>query len=279
MSEKNFQKALIHLYANIDRYSSYSDAIFEQFVLSSSEKHALNELMTSQRHGLLLFSQQLQDKRRRIIRYALPRSQEMIGRQLETLLDAHASGPTSEGARDPADAVRSFAEYVAAHIDNQTHVSKELEFIRFEAVLASLTLRPPATYSNAPPLLHLSTDMRLSLEGDAALVSCTYDVVAAMKDPALLETPVRLSRPCWFFMFQARGGDVRILTVAPGLARVLRLFQSGLSLGDVLLTFECETQKTDASSGIEKLLLMGAPFSAEGHASGSWSTSSGQIIG
>ena len=74
MLEKNLQKALMHLYANVDRYSSYSEGIFEEFALSPSEKDSLKQLMTSQRSGLLLFNEQLHGKRRRLLRDVLPLS-------------------------------------------------------------------------------------------------------------------------------------------------------------------------------------------------------------
>jgi hypothetical protein len=275
MSEKNFQKALMHLYITIDRYSSYSEAIFKQSALSRSEKQSLKQLMTSQRDGLLLFNQQLHNKRRRSIWHALPKSRDIVARQLETLLDAYASCPLPESARHPADAVRSFADYAGAQINSHKDVSKELEFIWFEAVYASVSLSLASTDFNASPPLQLSTDLRLSLEGDAALIPCTYDVLAAMKEGSLPGISGHRLKTYWFFMFLSRSYEVRILTIAPGLARVLKLFQSGLSLGDVLQALECETEKTAVSASIEKLLLLGAPFFSR--ACGSCSTSSEMI--
>jgi len=38
------------------------------------------------------------------------------------------------------------------------------------------------------------------------------------------------------------------------------MFQSGLSLGDVLRALESETEKIAAAASIEKLLSLGAPF-------------------
>lgn len=259
--EKNFQKALFHLYANVDRYSSYCDAIFESFALSDSEKQSLKQLMTSERDGLLLFNQQLRNKHRRSILYAMPKSRDIIGRQFDALLDAYFSCP-AEGARDPDDGIRSFADYLGAQIDSQANVSKELEFMRFEAVFAAVSLGPAATYLNSATPPQVSNDLRLSLAGDGALIPCTYDVWAAMNDASLLGVSAHHSpsKLCWFFLFKARSGEVRMLSVAPGLARVLRLFQGGLSLGEVLQSFESESEKIASSTSIQKLLLLGAPF-------------------
>ena len=260
MSETNFQKALIHLYVNIDRYHSYSEDIFEPFALSSSEKESLKELMTSQRDGVLLFNRQLNSKRRRSILHNLPKSRDILGRHLETLLDAYLSGPAPEGTCDPEEAVRSFADYMRSQIDSRTDSSKELEFVWFEAVCASVALPLASTHSQPPRALRLSSALRLSPAGDAEVICCAYDLSAAIDDPCLLQTTDRPANPCWFFLFQDPPGEVRVLTVAPGLAQVLTLFRSGLSLGSVLQALECETKKSAALASIEKLLLSGAPF-------------------
>lgn len=260
MSETNFQKALIHLCVNIERYHSYSEDIFEPFALSSSEKESLKELMTSQRDGLLLFNQQLNSKRRRSILHSLPKSRGILGRHLETLLDAYLSGPTLEGTCDPEKAVRCFADFVHSQVDSRTDSPKQLEFVWFEAVCASVGLPVASMHSQPPRALRLSNALRLSLAGDAEVIYCAYDVLAVIDDPCLLQTTDCSVKPCWFFLFQDPHGEVRILTVAPGLAKVLMMFKSGLSLGSVLQALECETAKTAASTSIEKLLLLGAPF-------------------
>lgn len=260
MSDTNLQKALIHLYVNIDRYHSYSEDIFEQFALSGSERESLKELMTSQRDGLVLFNRQLNDKRRRSILHNLPKSGGFFGRNLETVLDAYLSGSASEGTCDPERAVRSFANFVRSQIDRRPNFSKALEFVWFEAVCASVALPLASRHSQSPRPLQLSSTLRLSVAGDAEVICCAYDVSAAIEDPCLLQMTERPVTPCWFFLFQDPIGEVRILTIALGLAKVLTMFRSGLSLGTILQALECATKKTAASASIEKLLLLGAPF-------------------
>ncbi len=260
MSEKNLQKALMHLYANVDRYSSYSEGIFEEFALSPSEKDSLKQLMTSQRSGLLLFNEQLHGKRRRLLRDVLPLSAELLGPRLESLLDDYLSFESAEGARNPDDTIRSFAQYAGARLDTGP-VSREFELIRFEAVHASVSLPLPATTFKARAPLPLSPDLRLSLAGDTALIACSYDVLAAIRVPSLLPTLDRLPKPFWLFLFQAAPpAAVRTLEVTAGLAGLLSLFWKGLSLADALQTFASATQRSAALGAVERLLLAGVPF-------------------
>jgi hypothetical protein len=268
MSEKNFQKALIHLYVNIERYYSYSDDIFEPFGLSSSEKESLKELMTSQRERLLLFNRHLTSKRRRSILHNLPKSRDIIGPDLEALVDAYLSGSAPEGTCDPEEAVRSFADYVRSQIDGRVDSSRELEFVWFEAVCASVARPRASTRSQPLCALRLSSPLRLSTAGDAEVVCCTYDVSAAIDALRSLQTTEDPVAPCWFFLFQDSSGEVRILAISPGLARVLTMFRSGLSLPSVLQALERETEKTAALGAIEKLLLLGAPFFFPGGSDG-----------
>jgi hypothetical protein len=260
MSESNFQMALCHLYANIDRYDSYSPDLFEQFALSGSQSQALEDLMTSQRDGLLLFNQLLLNKRRRLIQQALPKSQEVAGAQLESFLDAYQARPVAEGARDLGDTLRSLADFAGEAVARRADPSKELEFILFEALYVSVALRSPLPADQVPRPRQLSADLRLTAEADTALVRCTYDVCAAMTASSPSGLSHYPSRSCWFFMFQAGGDKMRVLTVSPRLAEVLALFRRGWAFGEVLRTFDSERELIAASASIEKLLLAGAPF-------------------
>ncbi|MGB8890224.1 MAG: hypothetical protein WCC87_26095 [Candidatus Korobacteraceae bacterium] len=260
MSEKVFQKALIHLYANIDRYSSYSEKIFEEFPLSLSEKQSLQELMTTQRDGLVAFNQQLHHKRCRIIRHALPISRGTLRRQLDTLLDTYECYPAAEGACQPSDAVRCFADYISSQIECQTEASRDLQFIRFEAIYASLSLHLASADSKPPHPVHLSAEIRLSSDRSTSLILCTYNVLAAMKDPSLLKGSEGRLRPCWIFLFRTSADEVKALAVAPKLAKILKMFQSGLSLEDILNTLDSETDKLAATVSVDGLLSLGVPF-------------------
>lgn len=260
MSEINLQKALLYLYANIDRHSTYSEAIFEQFSLTSSEKQSLEELMNSQRERLLLFNDQLRHKRLRAIRLALPKSGAFVSRQFEAQMAAYASRPVPEGARHAAGEVRAFADYVGARIKDPESDPEALEFIRVEAICAAVSLSSPSRDFDAPPVHPLPGDLRLSSAGDAALIECRYDVLAAMENPSLLGTTSdRLLQPCRFFVFQASRSELRVLKIAPKLAGVLALLQSGASLEEVLETLG-SAEKAAASASIENLWRSGAPF-------------------
>jgi hypothetical protein len=260
MSEKNLQKALVYLYSNIDRLGTDSDAVFERFPLSRSEKQSLEELMTSQRDRLLLFNQQLHHKRMRSIRIALPRSGEIAGRELESLLEAYATCPAPEGVRQPACEVRAFANYVGAQIGRRTGATREWEIIRFEAVFAAVSLSIPSGDFRAPRVDPLPEALRLSRAGDAALITCAYNVLALMEDPSLIGTSDLLSSESRFFIFQAGRSVLRVLKVAPKLAGILNLFENGWSLGTVLETLAGPNERAAASAAIENLVRSGAPF-------------------
>lgn len=265
MPEKAFQQALMHLYANIDHFPSYSDAHFEHFELSESERQSLKDLLTYQRDGLLQFSELLRSKRRRSILHALPRSRAVVAHQLDALLQAFASRPASEGVGDGADTVRSFADYLSSQIGSRTEVPEELEFVWFEAVYASISL-PFASAARSAWGLHgprLSHEMRLD-GGGVALISCTHDIPAAMNDPSLLGTRDRPSRPFCFFMFKTADGEVRVLTVAPRLVQLLAMLKNGSSVGEVLKPVRHGTDRAAAVASLEELLRLGAPFFSPG---------------
>jgi hypothetical protein len=262
MPEKTFQQALMHLYINIDHFHSYSEAQFEEFELSESERRSLKELLTYQRDGLLLFSELLRKKRRRSILQALPKSRAIVAHQLDALLQAFASWPAPEGAGDGADAVRSFADYLSAQIKGRTEVPEELELVWFEAVCASVSF-PPASasiHAGGPHSQQLSRELRLQGGGGVALISCTYDVPAAMNDPSLLGIRNRPSKSYWFFMFKTADGEVRVLAVAPRLAQLIAMLRSGSSVGEVLESVEREADRITATASLEELLRLGAPF-------------------
>jgi hypothetical protein len=260
MSENALQKALIHLVSNADRYRSYSDADFEEFELSSHEKQSLEELMTVQRAGLLVFHEQLRHKRRRAINDALPKSRAIAGGQLTTALNTHMSRTAHAGGCDPAEAVRCFADDVGVQIACRSAVSRELEFIRFEAVCASAALVSSATSPSRPA--RTSPGLRLSLRGDAALVSSTYDVSAAIEEPFLRPLSEYPAMAGLFFLFQAPEGKLRILAVASGLGKVLAAFLAGFSLDEVVRALEPKVDRTAAVASVERLLTLGAPFYA-----------------
>jgi hypothetical protein len=265
MPEKTFQQALMHLYMNIDHFHLYSDAQFEQFELSESERQSLEELLTYQRDGLLLFSELLRKKLLRSILQALPKSRAIVAHQLDSLLQAYASWPAPEGASHGVGAVRSFTDYLTAKIESQTEVPDELELVWFEAVCASLSL-PPAPASmhvGDPHPPQLSRELRLRGGGEVALISCTYDVPAAMNDPSLLGIRDRPSKSYWFFMFKTADGEVRVLAVAPRLAQVIAMLRKGSSVGEVLQSLERGTGRIAATASLEELLRLGAPFSSD----------------
>lgn len=247
MSEREFQKALMHLYANIDRYSAYSDEIFAPFVLSPAETQSLRELMASQRRGLLVFNQQLDHKRRRVICEVLSASRAIAGSALDVLLDGYASGPTLEGARGPGDVVRDFAEYVNRRVERQAEISRPLDLIRFEANYAAVSLGSPSA----------------SGRRHATLISCEHDVAAAMTDPSLLDRCERCPSPRWFFMFMDAHGDVRVRAVASDLAAILRMLLDGAPIAEALETLADKNDRAAARESVGQLLSCGAPLSAE----------------
>lgn len=256
--------ALLHLYRTIDQEQAYSDAIFARFALSRSEKQWLSELMDAQRDGLLLFNQQLHTKLRRLIRHALPSSERALSERFEALLDDYASHSGLEGTVDEACAVRNFAHYVGGQMRKCESASKELEFIWFEALQASVTLWPASSDRPAEP----SSDLRLALGEDTILVSCNYAVAEAMQDPSLVEAAGRLATPRWFLLFQDEGGALRTFAIAPRLAKVLSFFTGGASLNEVLHRPEVESERAGASQSIAKLLQLGVPFFLPGRSAG-----------
>jgi len=257
MSERNFQLALLHMYKTIDEKQAYVDAAFEQFALSAPQKQWLKELMTSQREALLTFNELLRGKRRRLIRHALPASRSACGGRFEALLNEYVLPAGGDGPAIGPALVRTFAEYVETQAADDEATCRELELIRFEALLASVSLRPGTSDRHA----ELSSDLCLRLGDDAHLVSCHYDVVAAISDPLLLESLPRLPMPQWFLLFADETRGPRTFAIAPGLAKVLGLFVGGASLSEVLNRLETESERALASQSIAKLSRVGVPFS------------------
>jgi hypothetical protein len=264
MSERDFQMALLHLYRTIDQEQTYSDAIFARFALSYSEKQWLKELMVSQREGLLFFNEQLHTKRCRFLRHALPNSQRALAERFEELLDSYALYSGLEGTVDAADAVRRFADYIGGQIREGGSASKELEFVQFEALQASVSLWPDSPDRPA----ELSSDLRLALGEDAVLVSCSYDCAAAIQDLSLLEAAGRRATPQWFLLFRDEGGALRTFAIAPRLAEVLSFFGGGHSLNEVLQRLELVSEKVAASRTFAELLQLGVPFFLPGRPAG-----------
>ncbi len=235
MSERVLQSALIHLYANADRYPVYADAIFDGFALTETERSWLEELMTEQRDGLLLFQQLLHHKRRRSILHALPRARALAPEALDMLLDAYALLPTPEGAADPAETVRAFATFVGRRVCGVPDPSPAWQLVWFEATCAAVSSRA----------------------GEMALLPCTCDVRSAMNGQPLPDAP---PHPYWFFVFQAASADVRVLSVGPGLARLLAELHRGHSPDEVLASLDTDTARAEAASKIGELVAMGALF-------------------
>jgi hypothetical protein len=264
MPEEIFQRALIHLYSNIERVPSYSDALFEEFALTDAERHTLKELMCFQRDGLLTFNRLLHHKRSRSISQALPYSSRLVPGQLDALLRGFAGRPVSEGATDSTEAVRSFAEYVGAEIAGQRQLSRAAELVWFEAMCASVAAPTASSHDACRCPRGLTPNLRMAGTGSAALLRCRFDVSAALQDPSLLDTPDLAHRPCWFFVFPA-GGQLRVLAVGAGLASVVESLQTGRPIGVVLASLHDKARRIAVEQSLQRLLSMGAPFvSGEG---------------
>jgi len=231
MSEDVFQRALIHLYSNIDQFPSYSDALFDDFALTDAERRALKELICGQRQGLLTFNRLLHHKRSRSILQSLPYSSRFVPEELDALLQAFACRPFPEGAADFTAALRSFAEYVGAEIADRRQLSKAAELVWFEAMCAS---------ADCATLLH-----------------CRFDVPAALQDPSLLYTPELPHRRCWFVVFPA-GGQLRVVAVGTGLASVIASLQSGRSVADALASLPDDARRIAVEKSLQRLLSMDA---------------------
>lgn len=235
MSECELQRSLLHLYANVDGFGPYAPELFAKFALSIDDLQVLEDLMTSQRDGLLVHAQLLRDKQRRMVVDALPASAMLAEACLISLLDSfHAR----EGAGDLAATMRSFGDHAGEAC--ATAATRDLELIRFEALYASIALRPPSP----------------SLSRAFAGVRCTYDAYAATSSLAWPES----AAPYCYFLFQTRRDQVSVLIVSPRLADLLDLFERGLSRGEVLQTLKNESVRAAAAASIEKLVCAGAPI-------------------
>ena len=233
MAESELQRSLLHLYANVERFGSYSPELFAQFALGIDDLQVLEDLMTSQRAGLLLHAQLLADRQRRLVVEALPASASLADACLISLLDSFR---TREGAGDLAATMHAFADHAGKAC--ATAVSRDLELVRFEALHASIALRPP------------------SLHRAFAVVRCTYDAYAATSSLAWSE----MATPCCYFLFQARGDEVRVLIVSPRLADLLELLERGLSRSEVLQMLGSERARAAAAASMEELVRVGAPI-------------------
>jgi hypothetical protein len=236
MSEDHFQRALIHLYSNIDRLPSYSDALFDDFALTDAERHALKELMCGQRQGLLTFNQLLHHKRSRSISQSLPYSSRLVPEQLDALVQAFACRPFPEGATDFTAALRSFAEYVGAEIADRRQLSKASELVWFEAMCASADR--------------------------ATLLRCRFDVPAALQDPSLFDTPEPPHHPCWFVVFPA-DGRLKVVAVGAGLASAIARLQSGRSVADALASLPDDAQRIALAESLQQLQSMDVRFASD----------------
>lgn len=233
MSESELQRALLHVYANVERLGAYAPELFARFALSNADLQVLCDVMTLQRDGLLLHAALLRDKQRRLIVGALPASASLAEARLTALLDLFA---VREGVGDLAGTLRRFADHAGEAC--ATAPTRELELIRFEALHASIALQPP------------------SARRTSAVVRSAYDVHAAASSCCWPDA----ATPCWYFLFQAHGDRVTVLHVSPRLADLLELFQQGLSRDEVLRTLETERERAAAAASIEKLVCAGAPI-------------------
>ena len=84
-----------------------------------------------------------------------------------------------------------------------------------------------------------------------------------MKDPAIVENDNGFTRDFWFLIFKTGSGSVRILNVAIGLAKVLKLLISGLSVAQVLEAFESERDRAAVTASVRRLMLTGVPFAQQ----------------
>ena len=212
MSEKSFQRALVHFCTNIDKYPPEAELQLDRFALSTSEEGWLVELLASQREAVLLFHRQMRGKHRRLILDGLPNSYMAARERLETLVDTFLGHPWTEGACDPATAVRPFAGYVEKLVAFGKEASREAEFIWFEATCAAVSLPQHGGVMRGARQLTMNT--RLSTNGDTALIGVSYDVLSVIDDHAVLERLERFSEPDWLFLFQAQNGTVRVLRLS-----------------------------------------------------------------
>jgi hypothetical protein len=256
MPEKDFQMALLHLYLNLDQYDSSPDSFFEGFSLSLSERQSLMELIDTDWSGLVVFNHQLERKRARVIRHSLPKSREFFVDRLEALISDFTFRPITEGALHSMDVLRAFSDFVAAQIESKTVVSRELEFIRFEAAYAALSLHSfPERQASQPGLRAREP----SLGSGTTLIRCKIDVSPMMKVPS----EPSIDRPCWLFLFRTHDGEVRVLKVAARLAKILGMLAGGQSFGDVVQTLASSREREAVSASIKRLMQIGVPFCLE----------------
>jgi hypothetical protein len=256
VTEREFQLALIHLCANIDRDGADATP-WERFALSPDERCALEQLMASQREGLLLVNQLSHDKQRRLLRDALPTARALAGARLESLIDAFQCNRIAEGSRDLATTMRSFADFAGDVVERDADPSRELELVRLEAICTAVSLGSSSRTDAQLRPQRSTPDMRLS--PDVAVIRCAYDVVAALRASSLdLEQPP--ARPRTFFVFNASRDELRIMAVSTRLADLLAQLVRGCSVGEALAALDDEFAVAAATASIETLLEAGAPF-------------------
>ena len=257
MAERDFQLVLIHLCANIDRDDS-DVTPWERFGLSPDERCALEELMASQREGLLLVNQLSHDKQRRHLRDGLPTARALAGDRLELLIDAFQCNRMAEGSRDPRHdhaIVRRFRR--RRRRAGRRSVTRELELVRFEAVCAVVSLGSSSPIHGQLRSPDLTPDLRLS--PNVAVIRCTYDVVAALRASSL-DLERRQPRPGTFVIFNASRDELRIMAVSPRLADLLAQLVRGCSVGEALEALDDELAVAAATASIETLLEAWVPF-------------------
>ena len=273
MSEQAFQRALIHLYRTVDATPD-PDASFEQFGLTPDQKQWLAELLSSQREALLAYNEQLREKRRRYLRYAMPASRAALGGRFECLLAAYLRDVGLDGPAGEPSLALQFAEHARGHARTGAAAGEDetraVELLRFEALLVALAAQAAAcaatcpTAAAGPPAGRQAlAGLRLRLGQDAHLLACRHDIADVLAEPARLETLPRLSEPRWYLLFAARAGGPRILLLAPPLARVLGMFAGGDRLGQVLDRLDSEDRKEQALQSIIRLMELGLPFHRE----------------
>ena len=259
MSEANFQKALFHLYRNIQKYEECSDNIFSSFVLTNDETRALSEMMNGQRRGLITFNEQLQNKHCRYIRHALPSSSERFPRCLEEYINSYISELSSDYLNDAFNALKSFAKFLRIVTSNEQNLTRELEFIHFEATYASIilgALHRPATAHNS----RISPNSRVADDGSVSLIASSYDLWAALRNPSMQRGEEILPRPCWFLLFAKQDGELKVIKVSNNLFALLKLLVSGLTIGEALESYQLSAQRDAANASIGRLMSIGFPI-------------------